>query len=203
MSPPIPLNVLETVVNRILSGDPDSRARLARVAGRTVRIDAHLDRDVSVYATFDLEGVRLRETFDGEVHATIAGGPLGFARAACDPGRRDVFTDGTIDVSGDALLAQSVTELFRRYRYDWQAHAQPLVGEAATARLETLLEDVARWGDDARAKLAADAGEFLREERELLASRAAVADFADAVDTLRSDVERLEKRIERLAKPSR
>ncbi len=203
MTPPIPLNVVESVVNRILAGDPDSARRLARVAGRTVRFDAHLGRDISVYATFHAEGVRLDQHVDGDVHAVIAGGPLGLVRAASDPGSRDVFTDGTIDVSGDALLVQSVADLVRRYRYDWQARVQPLIGEAATARLESLFEGLGEWSDHARGKFAADAGDFLREERELLASREAVAAFADDVDSLGADVARLEKRIDRLEKGPR
>ncbi len=194
------LSVIEGVVNRVLAGDPDTPARLSRLAGRTVRVDSWLARDVSLYVTFDENLVHLDDTFDGEVDATISGGPLGFARAAADPANRDVFGDGTLSVSGDAMVVQAAAELFGRYRYDWQGRVEPVIGEAATARLESLLDRLEAWRGEVRAKVAADAGEYLREEKRLLATRESVASFGDAVDNLVSDVSRLQKRIELLEK---
>jgi ubiquinone biosynthesis protein UbiJ len=198
------LSLLESGINRVLAADPDSAARLEPMAGQTIRVDSWLlDDEINVYVTFEPDGIRLTRTFNGEVQATVAAGPLGLLRGAVTPGDRSVFSDGTLVISGDATLVQSFADLFRNYRSDWQGRLSPLIGEAATWRLESMLEALGRWRHDAAKSLAADAGEYLREEARLLAGGDAVRAFCDDVDDIASDVARLEQRVARLEREGR
>jgi ubiquinone biosynthesis accessory factor UbiJ len=197
------LSVIEAGLNRMLKADPDTVARLRPLNGRTLRIDSWLADDFSVFVTFDEEGVRLADHFDNDVDASIKGSPLGFMRAALNPDDRRVFNDGTLAIFGEATLVQSFADLFRHYQYDWQQRVEPVIGDAATARIEVLLEQMATARHAVREKIVTDAGDYLREEQRLLASHDSVAAFADAVDELMADVERMQKRIERLGKTVR
>lgn len=190
-------------MNRVLRADPDTIVRLRPLNGRTLRIDSWLTDDLSVFVTFDEEGVRLADHFDGTIDASIRGGPLGFFRAAVNPGDRGIFNDGTLAISGDATLVQSFADLFRLYQCDWQQRVAPVIGDAATARIESLLEQLDATQHNVREKVITDAGDYLREEQRLLASHELVAQFADSVDELAADVERLQKRIERLGRTVR
>jgi ubiquinone biosynthesis accessory factor UbiJ len=192
------LGLLEAGLNRILRADPDSAARLAGLSGRTLRIDSWLHEDVSVYLTFHEEGIRLDSEFEGTPAATLAGGPVSLLRSALNPGDRRVFSDGTLQVSGDAALVQGFADLFRLYRSDWQRHLSPIIGEALTWRIESMVDELRAWRGDVSEKMAADSGDYLREELRLLAGREAVEDFSNQVDDLASDMARLQRRIERI-----
>lgn len=189
------LAVVEGVLNRILGEDPDSPARLRSVAGRTLRIDSWIMNDVSVYLTFTEEGIRLDREFTGEVAASLAGGPLSLLRGAVDHTDRRPFSDGTLEVEGDATLVKVFSDLFRLYAPDWQRRLSPLIGDALTWRIETLFEAIGKWRREAHAKFVEDAGDYLREEVRLLAGRVPVSAFSDQVDDLVSDAARLEQRI--------
>lgn len=197
------LSLLESGLNRALAADPDSAVRLARLAGKTLRIDSWLADEVAVYVTFDADSIRLDRRFDGEVAASISGGALGFLRAAMNPGDRRVFSDGTLAITGDATVVQSFADLFRLYEANWQGRLAPVIGEAATWRVEAMIDHLRTWRRDAAGHLVEDAGDYLREETRLLASRDAVRAFCDDVDAVVADVARLEKRIARLGKRGR
>jgi ubiquinone biosynthesis protein UbiJ len=109
-----------------------------------------------------------------------------------------VFTDGTLSIDGDTGVVQAFADLFRLYRSDWPARLSPVIGEAATSRIESFLDYLEDWRRQAGTKLATDMGDYLREEKRLLASREAVREFTDAVDELVSDASRLEQRIGRI-----
>lgn len=194
------LGLLESGINRILRADPDSAARLATLSGRTLRIDSWLHEDVSVYLTFNHEGIRLDSEFAGTPAATLAGGPVSLLRSALNPGNRGVFSDGTLQVTGDAAVVQGFADLLRLYQPDWQRHLSPIIGERLTWRVETMVDELRHWRGDMSAKMNEDAGDYLREETRLLASREAVGAFADDVDELASALARLQQRIERLEK---
>lgn len=193
------LDLVENAINRVLAADPDSPARLARLAGRRLRIDSYLAEDFAVTVHFDEDGLRLSED-DTDVDAAIRGGPAGFLRAAANPSDRGVFHDGSLVVTGDAHLVEAAVGLLRHYRVDLAGKLSPLLGDTATGGIERLLDALRQGATDLRGKLVADGGDYLREESRLAASREALDALADAVDELRADTARLDKRIEALEK---
>ena len=56
------------------------------------------------------------------------------------------------------------------------------------------------WGQATAKSMVLNTSEYLREESRDLIAPGELADFVDAVDVLRDDVERMEARIERLAR---
>ena len=139
------LSLVEAALNRVLGADPDSAARLARLAGRTIRIDSWIVDEVSVYLTFSEDGISISRHFEGKVDASIRGGALGFARGAMNPGDRRVFTDGTLTIEGDTGVVQAFADVFRLFRSDWPSRVSPLIGDAATARIEALVDSLEDW----------------------------------------------------------
>ena len=67
---------------------------------------------------------------------------------------------------------------------------------------QSLAAALLAWQAKTASNLAQSLAEYWSEERPLVASREAVRGFIQAVDALRDDVERLEKRIERLPRAS-
>lgn len=199
---PLSLGVIESGLNRVLRQDPDSPARLEPLIGKTICIDSWLKDDHSVFVTFSDDGIHLATDHPGTVDAEVCGGPFSFARAAMNPSDRSAFNDGSLQVEGDATLVQAFSDLLRYYRPNWQQRLSPLIGDALTWRIESSIDTLGRVRKRASEKTFTDGGDYLREEIRLAASRGSVEDFADAVDEIVADVDRLEQRIIRLESDS-
>lgn len=70
---------LESAINRYLSLDPDTGARMASLAGRCIGIDLRgLELQLFIYP--GEQGIRIRDHSDGETDTVLHGTPLGMAR---------------------------------------------------------------------------------------------------------------------------
>ena len=105
----------------------------------------------------------------------------------------------SIDVAGNAKLAAEVMVLVRHLRWDVEEDLAYLVGDAAAHRLMGLAKSAAAWHADAARRVAESLVEYAVEEKQLLVARAELAQVAAAHARLRDGLERVEKRIQRLA----
>jgi ubiquinone biosynthesis protein UbiJ len=74
-----------------------------------------------------------------------------------------------------------------------------LVGDAAAHRLVGLARQAIAWHADTAHRIAGSIVEYAVEEKHVLVKRATLAEITAAHGRLRDGLERLEKRIERLA----
>lgn len=181
---------LVLALNRLLDAEDWARERLAPFAGETVELRApplpalrfaivaggRLAPGESATLTLTLQPESLPALLQGEEH---------FMR--------------TVGIDGNAQLAREVLHLARHLRWDAEEDLSRLVGDAAAHRLAGLARDFAAWQLDAGSRLAASLMEYAQEEGRLLAPRAGYGAFAADVAELRDALERLEKRIGRLA----
>ena len=180
---------LVAALNRLLEAEPWARERLSPFAGETVELRAP---PLPALRFSVLEGGRvapggapgLAITLKPESLAALARGEEHFMR--------------TVDIDGNARLAQEVLHLARHLRWDAEEDLARLVGDAAAHRLAGLARDFAAWHLDAARRLAEGFMEYAQEEARLLAPRAGQAELRAGVARLRDALERLEKRIERL-----
>lgn len=110
---------------------------------------------------------------------------------------------GRVKVSGAADLAETLGFVFRHLRWDGEADLARLLGDIPARRLSLWATMAWRWQQDAGRRLLANGAEYLVEERGMVPSRQAVQEFGSAVDRLRDDLARLEKRLQRLGEQSR
>ena len=186
----------ERVVNHVLRSAPLALERLRPHAGRTVAFRVGvLEMALTVQST-------------GEVAAAVPGAsedlrvrisPFLVPRLAA--GEEAAFRE--IEMQGDAELAQEVSHLARNLRWDFEEDLSKVVGDIAAHRIASAARALARWGEDATLRMAQNAAEYWTEESPLIASRVKVQSFVRDVSDLRDAVERLDKRIERLAPQAR
>ena len=181
---------LVLALNRLLEAESWARERLAPFAGETVELRAP-----------PLPALRLAIVEGGRV----APGGEPSLRIALRPGSLAALARGeehfmrSVDIEGNAQLSQEVLYLARHLRWDFEEDLSKLVGDAVAHRLAGLARDLAAWQLDAARRLAEGFMEYAQEEGRLLAPRAGYAELAAQVAALRDALERLEKRIERLA----
>ena len=105
----------------------------------------------------------------------------------------------SIEVAGNARLASEVMFLARHLRWDVEEDVARFIGDAAAHRLVGLAKEAAAWHADAARRIAEGFVEYAVEEQRLLVTKVELEEIAAAQVRLRDGLERLEKRIERLA----
>jgi len=103
-----------------------------------------------------------------------------------------------VDVEGSAELASTVQYLARHLTWDVEEDLSRIFGDVLAHGLATQGRAFAAWQRDAATRLAENLAEYWTEEQALLARTSDVENFCRDVDTLRDDLARMEKRIERL-----
>jgi len=179
-------------LNHVLRSAPLAMERLRRHAGRT--------------AAFHVGPVTLAFTVQttGEVTAALPGAtrdltvrisPFLLPRLAA----HEEAAYREVEMQGDAELAQEVSFLARHLTWDVEEDLSRVVGDIAAHRIVAGARATLRWGREATVRTAQGAAEYWTEESPLIASRVKVEGFVRDVAELRDAVERMEKRIDRLA----
>ena len=178
------------VLNRLLRAQPWASERLAPFAGETVELRAG-----------PLPALRLRiaaggtvEAADGEASLRMNVKPEFLAALA----RGEEQALRAVDVEGNARLASAIVVLARHLRWEAEEDLSRLVGDIAAHRIASGARALAAWHLDALGRLAGALGDYLVDEKRVLARRAELDMLGESVARLRDGIARLEKRLERL-----
>ena len=194
---------LEQAGNRLLRLDPETLRRLAEFDGKTICLRLRAVDGAQAQAWYVLPsaaGVRLLSQYDGEPDVTISASAAVFARLLL--GDAVPQAAGEMQLSGDIALGQRFQRVLREIDLDWEEELAQRIGDVMAHQVGNAARALRAWRRQAHATLVSDISEYLQEEARLLAVRHRVEDFLSAVDTLRADVDRLEKRIDRLQAPA-
>jgi ubiquinone biosynthesis protein UbiJ len=101
-------------------------------------------------------------------------------------------------ITGSAELADNLGFVLRNLRWDAEEDLSHFVGDIAAHRIVALARRWSAWHKEAAQNALENLSEYLREEQPSLTGRKVSAEFCAAVDVLRDDLARLEKRIDRL-----
>ena len=102
-------------------------------------------------------------------------------------------------VSGSADFADALRFVLQNLRWDFEEDLSRFVGDIAAHRIAETVSVVGLWQRRAAQSAAENLVHYLRDERPSLVMPRDARMFVDAVDHLRDDLARLEKRIEMLA----
>lgn len=180
-------------INHLLHGADWARERLMPFAGASVRF--LLPPFSSAFSVAE-DGTLHPAAKDLQPAATIRLTPPLAVRLLV---LKDESARSEIEVEGDAALAAALTRVLGTLRWDVEEDLSHLIGDIAAHRVAQAGRALVDWQRAAAANMARSLGEYLTEERPMVAGREALRAFAQAVDELRDDTDRLEKRIQRLA----
>lgn len=188
---------LEQAVNFTLAHDPKTGERLTRLQGRVIAIEL---RGTGITLTMipTPEGkLRLMGGYEGEADTTLRGAPLALMRMSSGRTGEGMFS-GEVEIDGDVELGTQIQRIFERLDIDWEEHLSRLTGDIIAHQIGNTVRGLFAWGERAAEHLGRDTVDYLQEEREILPVNWEVEEFIQGVDTLRSDVDRLEARVKRL-----
>jgi ubiquinone biosynthesis protein UbiJ len=176
-------------INHLLRGASWAREELKPFVGRTARIE------VVPFA------LALTVVESGEIVPAAAGAaPVVTLRLT--PGlilrlaARDEDAWREIEITGDTDFAATLNRVARNLRWDAEEDLSRVFGDIAAHRMAETGRTLRRWGEQAADNTARSFAEYWTEEQPLIAVRRDLDEFGRAVDQLRDDTARLEKRLE-------
>ena len=199
---------LETLLNRTLALDPDTRDALRALDGRRVALT--LDSAASATPALSLQ-VRVDDgrlavgpvdeagAIDLSVRSTLGGLLTVLPRLMGGDQHRDAAPPiGRIRIEGDPELARRLQRLAERFDPDWQQPFARVFGDVLGVQIANAVAGGLKQARATGRSLAESTAEFVTEESRDVVGRAELNAFHDDVDALRDDVERIAARIARL-----
>jgi ubiquinone biosynthesis accessory factor UbiJ len=190
------LQPLVTLANRQIRMKTPARELAEELQGSVVGIRV---RDTALTMYFHVADGEISVTgdFAGVPDAVITGSLLTLAQMAGQSGESAV-RDGSLELAGDAALAQSFQQLLWHARPDIEEELSGVVGDVAAHGLGDLARSVTAWSREAQSTLRQNLSEYLQEESRAVPSRYEADRFRGEVEAIRDDVARLEARVQRL-----
>ena len=178
-------------LNHLLRSENWAVERLSRHAGRRLRIDAgFLDICLSINAQglFNING------HQGEPDVTLTLPSDILVRALFD--RSKLFS--SVKLGGSVDVAETLAFVFRNLKWDAEADLAAVIGDIPAHRLVKIGRSLADSLQVAARNTTENIREYAVEESAMLVVPADMASFGEAVNRLRDDVARLEKRLVKL-----
>ena len=193
------LRLVDGALNRLLSLDSAAAGAIAGLEGRKIALQLKPWPAPMQIAVVD---GRLVASDAQAPDLAVSATPGALLALAAERGGFELPA-GRIDISGDADLARRVQKLVSQLDPDWDRPFAQFFGEVAGHQIAKGLRGALAWGRATAKAMVQNSAEYLREESRDLVAPGEMADFVDEVDRTRDDVERLEARIERLARVQR
>ena len=190
------LRPVAILLNRNIRESTPARELCRDLSGTVVAVRVR-NTALAAYFLIDDETLDVATSSSKEPDVVVCGSLITLARMNAKSSEAAI-RDGSLDLSGDARLADKFQKLLNQAKPDVEEELSSLIGDVAAHRLGEISRGVGRWGRDARSTMGANIREYLQEESRDAPSRYEVDKFSENVGTLRDDVDRLEARVNRL-----
>ncbi|WOX04120.1 ubiquinone biosynthesis accessory factor UbiJ [Microbulbifer pacificus] len=188
---------LETAINTALRYDPGSRARLARLAGKVLRVNLTAP-SMNLFLVIDDEDeggyIEVHSRWSGEVSTELSGSALAFLQLLKN---RDATPAKLgVTVRGSSALLAELQSILRDLDIDWEEPLAKLIGDAPAHQLGAGMRMAASWLKGALGSAPKAGAEAVSEEWRMTPPQAQFEAFAEDVAGFAQGVDRLEARIE-------
>ena len=194
---PLALGYLEIAANRYLRLDDRTLESLAALSGKTLALEV-VGVVPLLYVDVTDNGVQFRTSAEGAPDVLVRGTPGNLLRMTRGTEASGQIFAGEVIIEGDTRLVQRIKAILDNVDVDWEEELSSLVGDIMAHQAGNLARAALRWWDGAGEIVRKDVTEYLVEEKRVVARREHLERFSGAVDGLRDDTARLQKRIERL-----
>lgn len=176
------------LVNRVLADEGWPLAKLKKFAGQSILVvlgTRHFLLQISRKGLLKSGSIQQPP----EVTITLPSDVL-----LCVPGERNALLS-TARISGPAEFAECLNQVFRNLTWDIESSLSPLCGDILAHRLVRFGQTLSLRQQDFFSRLAQNLGEFVLEEKTLIARRRSLSAFSRDLDELRKNSDSLEKRL--------
>lgn len=187
---------IETVINQVIKLDPDAKERLNALNGKLIKFEL-TDLQQSVFFKIDESYIVVKESFEETANAELKGNSLSFFNLALSE-QQDPLFKGEVLFSGDIQTAQKFQRFFEQLDIDWEEHLSQYTGDVIAHELFKTGKSFHNWAMETLDTAKLNFSEYLRFESRSTPASIELENFYEDVADLKSDVSRLEQKINRL-----
>jgi ubiquinone biosynthesis protein UbiJ len=187
---------LVQLLNRGLARSPRARQLTAELAGKRLAV---IMPEVTRFTLASNGATLVLEGADAAADASVSGGALSLL-ALAGPAAQAVLQRGAVTLSGDTEVAEKFRELAQLLRPDPEEELSLLLGDVSAHQLGRLARGARELGRRAAHTTLQNLAEYLGHERGELVPRNEGEQFLRGVDALRENTDRLQARLELLAR---
>jgi len=177
--------LLAAALNALLGKQPAAQARLARHAGKCVRLALPL---LPLSVRIEADGGFAAASADAASDVQLIPDPSAFPLWLSGGKLGDLFR-----VAGDGVLAADIANALADF--DWVLALRPYLGDIAASRVDQFIQGITGWRSQAVESAGRNLAEYAVYEQAMLAEPHAAREFIAEVDRLREDADRLEARL--------
>ena len=191
---PLFATTLETLLNQAIRLNPSNTLEL--LADKIIRIEL---TDLALNFTLfpDQQNIIVLSNYGGEVDVHISGAPFSLLHALLSP-NATLVNNPDINIEGNMDVACQLRDFLRNQDIDWETQLAKKLGDVPAHRLKTWSYQCKTQADKQTNIFQNFIREYLQTKANHLPTRVEVELFFGAVTTLHDDLERLEKRVQRL-----
>ncbi|MEO8672982.1 MAG: SCP2 sterol-binding domain-containing protein [Tahibacter sp.] len=189
--------LLESVLNRALALDPDTRTKLATLDGRALSVEFR-NTPFALRLMVVGDALRVGPAFEGDSQLRVAASPGSLLAMVLRRGEDSAIAPGKVDIAGDAELARRLEKLASGFRPDFEEAFARVFGDVLGVKIAQGFASALTYARERGSALVQDGADYLREESRDLIAPGEMETFLDDVDLLRERGERLEARVARL-----
>lgn len=195
---PLLISLLEPAINQYLSLDDNASNLLSPIAGKVVAIEIS-SFNQTIYLCPTATKLQILESYNDTVDAKISGSlsALGLMGLSATP-MRSLF-QGDVRIEGDTQVAHKFQSLFAKLDINLEAKLARYTGESFAQQFGNLFRSSRDWSQQSLTSFKLNLQEFLQEETRDLPAKPEADELFQQIDASRSDFDRLNARIDRLA----
>ena len=188
------LLLLESTINRCLSNDLQTLARLQQLEGKKIRFEIS-DWGIYFYILPKHNGIELRSKITGDADTTISGRLHDLVHIGLATDKSQAIKKHRIQFNGDAHLGMTMQQILSQLDIDWEEHLAQLIGDIPATTISKGIKKLFDFGKSVRDSLIRNSSEFIHHEAKLSPTADELESFYADVTKTRHDVERLEQKI--------
>ncbi len=188
------LLLLESAINRCLTTDLQTLARLQELEGKIVRLDV-TDWAISLYIIPKHNGIELRNNIIVEPNTTIRARLHNLVRVGLAQNKSEAMKKHPVQFHGDAHVGIAMQQILSNLNINWEEHLSRIVGDMPASFISNNVSKAIAFGKDILSSLQRNVSEYIHHESRLSPTRDELELFYQDVTTLRNDVERLTQKI--------
>ena len=191
--------IIETVINRYLALDPEMLDKLAQFDGKVIKLEL-TGIDKIFYMLPGERGMQVLSEYDGESDTVLRGSLVSLFKMGLVSNTASMLLKGEVEISGDTRLGHQFKNVFSQMDIDWSEPLASLLGDSLAYQIQQTAGKLSRWGKQSVQSVSTSVSEYLQEESRDVVTDTELNMFCEDVDQLRNSVDRLQAKIDALAK---
>ena len=197
MKLPTPVaGIMEIALNRALSLDEHTLQQVITLQGKIIAIELS-GLEIVFFLAPALDGVQVLTESEREPDTIIRGSPISLLKTALSDDRRTLFK-GEVEIDGDMALGQKFQKILDGLEMDWEEPLSQVIGDIAAHQVGDAIRGFTGFAKNAFSSLTSSSAEYFQEETRDVVNPVELERFADKIDVLRSDTDRLEARFKKI-----